>query len=114
MSAESTPKSEIILYQTDDGSTRLEVTLEAETVWLNQNQMTELFQKTQQNISLHVRNLYDEGELERAATHKEYLSVQQEGSRTVQRRAKSSSRRSHSASGKVVAAASAASSAKIG
>jgi hypothetical protein len=79
------PKSEIILYQTEDNRTRIEVRLENETVWLTQNQMAELFQTTQQNISLHLRNLYEEGELQPEATHKEYLSVRREGAREVQR-----------------------------
>src|SRR5664280_2379630 len=56
-------KSEIVLYQTEDGRTRLEVKLENETVWLTQGQMAELFRTTQQNISLHLQNLYEEGEL---------------------------------------------------
>src|SRR6266478_4535987 len=80
------PKSEIILYQTDDNRTRIEVRLENETVWLTQNQMAELFQTTQQNISLHLQNLYEEGELQAEATHKEFLSVRREGNRNVQRR----------------------------
>jgi hypothetical protein len=79
-------KSEIVLYQTEDGRTRLEVKLENETVWLTQGQMAELFQTTQQNISLHLQNLYEEGELTAEATHKEFLSVRREGSRNVQRR----------------------------
>jgi hypothetical protein len=79
------PKSELILYQTEDNRTRIEVRLENETVWLTQNQMAELFQTTQQNISLHLQNIYAEGELQPEATHKEFLSVRQEGSRSVQR-----------------------------
>jgi hypothetical protein len=70
------PASELLLYRTEDGSTRLEVRLENETVWLSQSQMAELFQTTQQNVSLHLRNLYREGELQPEATHKEYLLVQ--------------------------------------
>jgi hypothetical protein len=80
------PSSEIVLYQTEDGRNRIEVRLENETVWLTQQHMAELFQTTQQNISLHVRNIYEEGELCTEATHKEFLSVRQEGSRQVQRR----------------------------
>ncbi|MHB8940237.1 MAG: virulence RhuM family protein [Desulfobacteria bacterium] len=86
MATETSPKSEIILYQTEDGRTRLEVRLEEETVWLSQAQMVELFQTTKQNVSLHIRNLFQEGELERPATVKEFLTVQKEGQRTVQRR----------------------------
>jgi hypothetical protein len=80
-----TPGSEIILYQTEDGHTRLEVRLENETVWLTQQHMAELFQTTQQNISLHIQNIYQEGELQPEATHKESLSVRQEGNRQVKR-----------------------------
>jgi hypothetical protein len=76
---------EILLYQTEDGLSRIEVRLEDETVWLTQSLMAELFQTTKQNISLHIQNVYEEGELLRAATVKESLTVQQEGSRTVQR-----------------------------
>ncbi|MBU6408990.1 MAG: hypothetical protein KGR98_01255 [Verrucomicrobia bacterium] len=72
--------------QTEDGRTRLEVRLENETVWLTQAQMAELFQTTQQNISLHLQNIYEEGELQLPATHKESLSVRREGNRDVQRR----------------------------
>ena len=86
MSDETSPQSEIILYQTEDGRTRLEVRLEQETVWLSQAQMVELFQTTKQNVSLHIKNLFQEGELERPATVKESLTVQKEGQRTVQRR----------------------------
>ena len=86
MSDEPLPQSEIILYQTEDGRTRLEVRFQAETAWLSQQQMAELFQTTQQNISLHLQNIYEEGELQRGATHKESLSVRQEGRRAVQRR----------------------------
>ena len=83
---QSTSDSEIILYQTEDGRTRIEVRLENETVWLTQQLMAELFQTTQQNISLHIQNIYTEGELQPEATHKDFLSVRREGSRDVQRR----------------------------
>ena len=86
MSDEPLPKSEIILYQTEDGRTRIQCRFEDDTVWLTQQQMTELFQTTQQNVSLHVRNIYEEGELAGEATHKESLSVRQEGARSVRRR----------------------------
>lgn len=79
------PRGEILLYQTEDGTTRLEVQVQGETVWLNQAQMAELFQTTKQNVSLHIRNIYEERELERAGTVKESLTVRQEGSRRVSR-----------------------------
>ncbi|MDE6549512.1 MAG: virulence RhuM family protein [Muribaculaceae bacterium] len=77
--------NEIILYQPDDTLT-LDVRVEDESVWLTQAQMSELFQATKQNISLHIRNIYKEGELVEESTVKEYLTVQKEGNRNVQRR----------------------------
>lgn len=78
-------KSDLILYQTEDGKTRIEVRLQGETVWLTQKLMAELFQTTKQNISLHIQNVFDEGELSPEATVKKYLTVQTEGSRQVNR-----------------------------
>lgn len=77
--------SDIILYQTDDGSTRLEVQLQDETVWLSQAQMAELFQTSVPNVSMHIRNVFSEGEVQAAATVKEFLTVRQEGTRRVSR-----------------------------
>ncbi|RLB57442.1 MAG: hydroxyacid dehydrogenase [Deltaproteobacteria bacterium] len=77
--------SRILIYQSDSGETRLEVRLQEETVWLTQNMMAELYQTTKQNISLHIQNIYEEGELVPEATVKKYLTVRQEGSRTVRR-----------------------------
>jgi hypothetical protein len=76
---------EFLVYQTEDGRVKLEVRLEEETVWLTQQLMSELFQTSQQNISLHIRKIYAEGELIPEATHKKYLSVRREGRRDVQR-----------------------------
>ena len=76
---------EVLVYQTDDGQVKVDVRLEDETVWLTQQQMAELFQTTQQNISLHIRNVLEEGELTPEATHKKYLSVRKEGNRDVRR-----------------------------
>ena len=72
-------KGEIILYQTENGNTKIEVVLEEETVWLNQNQMTDLFQTTKQNISLHINNIFREGELSKDAVVKEYLTTADDG-----------------------------------
>ncbi len=80
------PSGEVILYQRDDGAPALEVRLDSETVWLSQQQIADLFQTSQQNVSLHLRNIYEEGELVETATYKDFLSVRQEGSRTVQRK----------------------------
>ena len=78
-------ENKIIIYQTEDGQTQIDVRLENETVWLTQAQMVELFQTTKQNVSLHLNNLYKEGELKKEGTVKEYLTVQQEGKRKVSR-----------------------------
>jgi hypothetical protein len=78
-------KSEIILYQTADGTTKIDVRLEDETVWLNQKQMAELFQTTVPNINMHLKNIFEEGELDPAATIKNSLIVRLEGNRTVNR-----------------------------
>lgn len=82
---EQAPGSEIILYQTEDGRTRLEVRFADETLWLSQAMMAELFQTTPQNITLHLKALYEEGEIDETATCKDYLQVRQEGSRSVRR-----------------------------
>ena len=79
------PQSDILIYQTEDGRTRIDVRLEDETVWLSQQLMAELFQTTKQNISLHLQNIFNEGELTRGATVKKYLTVQTEGTRQVSR-----------------------------
>ena len=79
------PNSEILLYQTEDGETRIQVRLENKTVWLTQAAMVELFQTTKQNVSLHLKNIYDEEELQRDSTVKECLTVQREGKREVKR-----------------------------
>ena len=81
-------ENKIVIYQTEDGQTQIDVRLENETVWLTQAQMVELFQTTKQNVSLHVGNVYKEGELEQEATVKEYLTVQNEGNRKVTRKVK--------------------------
>jgi hypothetical protein len=79
------PKSELLLYQTEDGRTRIECRFEGETIWLTQALMAELFQSTIQNINLHLQNLYDEGELDPEATIKPCLMVRTEGTRQVRR-----------------------------
>ena len=81
-------KGELILYQAEDETTKIEVRLENENVWLTQKMMAELFQTTPQNITIHLKNIFDEGELEEAATCKDFLQVQNEGSRKVERKKK--------------------------
>ena len=79
---------QLLLYQTEDGQTRLEVRLENDSLWLTQAQMADLFQTTPQNITLHLKNIYDSEELTETATCKEYLQVQSEGDRQVSRNRK--------------------------
>ncbi|TGL18570.1 hydroxyacid dehydrogenase [Leptospira bourretii] len=77
--------SQILIYQTADGKTKLEVRLEEETVWLTQKKIADLFQTTPQNITLHLKNIFSEGELLESATCKDFLQVQIEGKRSVER-----------------------------
>jgi hypothetical protein len=79
-------KDEIILYRPDELAEHIEVRIEEETVWLSQQQMATLFNQTKQNISLHINNCFKEGELEKASTVKESLTVQKEGNRSVKRK----------------------------
>ena len=81
-------KSAIIIYQTENGQTKLEVRLENETVWLTQKLMAELFQTTPQNITIHLKNIFEEGELNEEATCKDFLQVRKEGERTIERNQK--------------------------
>jgi hypothetical protein len=74
-------RSELLIYQTEDGRTRIQVQLEGETVWLTQADMAQLFQTTPQNITFHLKNIFQEGELDEAATCKDFLQVQTEGGR---------------------------------
>ena len=79
-------KAEIVIYKDAQNTDfHIEVKVEAETVWLSQAQMTELFEASKQNISLHINNVYNEGELDQISTVKEYLTVQSEGGRQVRR-----------------------------
>lgn len=81
-------KSEIIIYQTDDGLTRLDVRLDGDTVWLTQAQLVELFQSSKANVSEHIKNIYEEDELEEFSTVREFRTVQKEGKREVTRSVK--------------------------
>ena len=76
-------RGQFLVYQAEDGRMKLDVRLEDETVWLTQPLMVELFQTTQQNISQHILNIYEEEELPPESTHKKFLSVRQEGKRQV-------------------------------
>ncbi|WP_342333103.1 RhuM family protein [Pedobacter sp. FW305-3-2-15-E-R2A2] len=77
---------QIIIYQTRDGTTSIEVKLENDTIWLTQAQMQELFNQTKQNISLHINNVFKENELTKSATVKNSLTVQKEGTRSIKRK----------------------------
>lgn len=78
-------KNEIILYQSDELPERIEVKIEDETVWLSQKQMASLFAKNIMTINEHLKNVYEEGELEEASTIRKSLIVQKEGQRNVRR-----------------------------
>ena len=83
--SEASRTSQFLIYQAENGAIKIDVRFEDETVWLTRQLMAELFQTTQQNISLHLQNIYEEGELEPEATHKDFLSVRREGKRDVRR-----------------------------
>jgi hypothetical protein len=80
-------QGEIVIFQAiDSPEFQIDVRVEDETVWLTQIQMVELFSSTKQNISLHINNVFKEGELDSSSTVKEYLTVQMEGKRQVKRK----------------------------
>ena len=79
-------KGQIILYQTPDGESKIEVRLENDTVWLSADQMAELFQRNKSTISRHIKNVLEDGELEEAATVAFFATVQNEGERRVERK----------------------------
>ena len=81
-------KNEMLIYRSEDGAIKVDVLFTDETVWLTQKRMAELFQTTPQNITLHLKNIFDEGELQEDATCKDFLQVQQEGNRMVERKQK--------------------------
>jgi hypothetical protein len=76
---------DLILYTTEDGRSQIKLRAQEQTVWLTQLEMAELFDATKQNISMHLKNIFVDGELDPAATVKESLTVQIEGSRKVRR-----------------------------
>lgn len=81
-------RGEVIIYQSSDGQTELDVRLEGDTVWLSQAQIAQLLQVRPQNITMHIRNLYREGELMQESTCKDFLQVQNEGGRLITRKIK--------------------------
>ena len=78
-------KGNIIIYQSEDGQTHIEVRVEDETVWLSQQQMAELFQTSRTNVVEHIKHIYDDGELQEIATCRKFRQVQTEGNRQVSR-----------------------------
>lgn len=78
-------QGEIIIYQSDDGKSKLDVKLENETVWLSQSQLVDLYQTSKSNISEHIKNIFNEGELTKEATVRKFRTVQNEGNRQVSR-----------------------------
>lgn len=86
MNLKSKPmKDEIIIYQADETSTRLEVRIEEETVWLNRQQISTLFERDVKTIGKHINNVFEEGELEKSSTVANFATVQNEGGRKVER-----------------------------
>ena len=78
-------ENNIIIYQDEDGITKVFVRFSDEDLWLTQNQIAEIYKTTQENISMHIKNIYKDGELENNSTNKKFLLVQNEGSRQVKR-----------------------------
>ena len=78
-------ENNIIIYQDEDGVTKVSVRLVDEDIWLTQNQIAEIYKTTQENISMHIKNIYKDGELENSSTNKKFLLVQNEGNRQVKR-----------------------------
>lgn len=85
MTPDQPPASSLVLYRSEDGRTRVVCRFEDETLWLTQAQLAELFQTTPQNITLHLKAIFEEEEQDPAATCKRYLQVRQEGRRQVRR-----------------------------
>ena len=78
-------ENNILIYQDEDGVTKVLVKFSDEDIWLTQNQIAEIYKTTQENISMHIKNIYKDGELENNSTNKKFLLVQNEGNRQVKR-----------------------------
>ena len=85
MSNEIENTGKILIYQNEKGDTKIDVYFEDETIWMTQKSMTQLYQVAKSSISEHIRNIYQDGELEEAATVRKFRTVQTEGSREVTR-----------------------------
>src|SRR4051812_40053742 len=88
MSEASPGSGELVLYSTEDGRAQFSLKAADGTVWMTQAELADLFQTSKQNISLHIKNVLEDGELTEAATVKDYLTVQTEGTREVRRTTK--------------------------
>ncbi len=78
----------ILIYQTEKGDTRIDVFFQNEDIWMNQSAIAKLYNTTPQNITMHIRNIYADGELDEFSTCKEFLQVQTEGNRQIKRKKK--------------------------
>ena len=78
-------KNNIVIYTSKDGIVKVDTTLNDDTVWMNQSELAKLFATTKNNISLHMKNIFESGELEESSTVKDFLTVQKEGTREVKR-----------------------------
>ena len=76
-------KNIIVIYTSKDGIVKVDTTLDNETIWMNQSELAKLFDTTKNNISSHMKNIFESGELEESATVKNFLTVQKEGTREV-------------------------------
>lgn len=88
MSRELESEGRILIYQTEKGDTKIDVYFENDTIWMPQRGIAELYQTSPQNITMHIRNIYSDGELDEEATCKNNLQVQNEGGREVNRSVK--------------------------
>ncbi|MFZ1283140.1 MAG: cell filamentation protein Fic, partial [Propionicimonas sp.] len=82
---EGEPSGDIVIYQADDGTPRLEVRVAEDTVWLSQQQLADLFQTSRTNVVEHIKHVYAEGELSEEATCRDFRQVRLEGTREVSR-----------------------------
>ncbi len=85
MSSEPAHTGKILIYQNEKGDTKIDVYFEEDTIWMTQRAMAELYRVTPQNITTHIKHIYEEGELDRTSTCKNYLQVQTEGNRRIHR-----------------------------
>ena len=88
MNGQNADEGRILIYQNEKGETKIDVYFSEDTIWMTQRSMAELYQVTPQNISLHIKHIYEEGELLETATCKDYLQVQIEGKRNIRRQSK--------------------------